>query len=1004
MFRFLRACVALALLAGPASAGIDNAGTTAGNFLSVGTGASILSMGGATLGTGDDLHAAAWNPASLARVDVTQFALSHASLASQSSLDLVTAGGRLAAGETRWAASVLYQGENGFDGRDALGNPTGTFGVSSMAFGLQFAHPVGEHATAGLGARWLSDNLGDAHGSGMALDAGAQAAAGAFGFGVAARNIGGSMRYASGRYDLPSVVGVGTSWSDAAHGVRLALDANFPHAYYDDLRMGAEWRWQDRVALRAGYRLELGATPNEPLGGPSFGVGLGANGVWMDYAFLAGDADAQGQHRLGLTFRPGWLGGSPMRSARRADPVARPTADARRVLRSVSRQGALLTTTPVTLAIVAPAPLPRMTPSALVAETPAKLPAAKAAPAKLAIDLTDRVPPGGTESEVYPRYPEPWRTLEPSDPVAVTPLAGEKGADDSPMLASSESRDEKPSKREKASRDEKPAKAPKAEKASRAPAEAALASAVTSPKATPPAPRPKTMAEGLTATEAAALAANLSPAKAKKARADKHKNDEKPAPADAPAKDATLASSAPSAKPAAAPKPAKDSSAATVQPEQALANNEKPARAEKPAKIEKPKKDKHESSGLSLPSLPAPPPAALVAAAAPAVAAAPVAAAVPVEKPSRPDKRAKNEKSSRVAAAEVAPADSPAPVAGPPMLVGPPVPANHSTSSAVPSAAPAPEALAASVEPAVVAPPAVVKSEPVALAPAPVEAPKPAVVAPAPAVVKSEPVAVAPAPVEAPKPVVVAPAPAVVQSEPVAVAPAPVEAPKPVVVAPAPAVVQSEPVAVAPAPAPARVEAPTPVVVAPAPVVETSEPAAVAPTPAPAPADAPRPVEVPPVASAAPAVVESTPPAASAAPAAVAPAMPVAAPVAVPPAVTVPASVPVSAPAPVVAPAPATSAPTPAPTAKPVPASAATIPNNALASTGRRVVVVTHVSKDPWVNSAPKQARPEEITVQDGETLEDIARFWGTSAAALMMENNLVKPKVKKGQKLKLPH
>jgi hypothetical protein len=446
MSRFALTCLALAVTAGTAFAGIDNAGTTAGNFLSVGTGASVLSMGGATLGSGDDLHAAAWNPAALARLGTTQFALSHATLAQQSSQDLVAAGGRVGRGSTRWAASLLYQGDGSFDGRDASGISTGAFNVSSMAFGVQVARPLGDAVTAGLGARWLSDNLGDTKGSGVALDLGMQARAGAFGVGVAARNVGGSMSYASGRYDLPSVYGIGASWNDAAHGLRLALDANFPHAYYNDVRVGGEWRWQDRVALRAGYRMELGAATGEPLGGPSFGLGAGANGVWMDYAFLAGNSDAQGQHRLGLTFHPGVLNG-----------MMRPTADASHSETSAPREAVAVAPShhespapvavaaPVAPAPAAPAPsvvaAPRPAPVAVVsapavvaAPAPAPVavaapaivaapaPVAASAPAPPAIDVLRRLPPGATESESRPRDVVPANLLAASRPVRVAPL------------------------------------------------------------------------------------------------------------------------------------------------------------------------------------------------------------------------------------------------------------------------------------------------------------------------------------------------------------------------------------------------------------------------------------------------------------------------------------------------------------------------------------------------------------------------------------------------------
>jgi len=310
----LTICALLLLTAGVARAGIDNAGTTAGNFLSVGSGASILSMGGATLGSGGDLHAAAWNPAALGYLSETQFALGHSSLAMESSQEWLSAGGRVARGATRWSVDALYQSEGGFEGRDALNQSTGSFNVSNMALGVRVARPFGDVVNAGFGVRWVNENLGDAKGSGLGFDAGLQARTGQFGFGLAARNVGGKMKYDAGSYDLPGVFGAGVSWSHPTAGVRLNLDANFPNAYYNDVRMGAEWRWQDRLALRAGYRKELSAPSDEPLSGPSFGLGVGAGGMWLDYGFLVGGADVQGQHRIGMTFRPSLLHGglSPM--------------------------------------------------------------------------------------------------------------------------------------------------------------------------------------------------------------------------------------------------------------------------------------------------------------------------------------------------------------------------------------------------------------------------------------------------------------------------------------------------------------------------------------------------------------------------------------------------------------------------------------------------------------------------------------------------------------------
>lgn len=327
--RRIRLTAVLMLAAAPlAHAGQENAGTTAANFLSVGQGASALSMAGASLASSAGLDAAAWNPAALAGLGASQFTLSHASLAAGTSQEYAAFGGRFGETRTRWSMSALYQSEGGFEGRDAFNQPTGSFQVSDMAVGLQVARPLGERVHAGLGLKWVREALGDASGSGIAFDAGVQARSGSFGFGFAARNVGGSVAFDGASYDMPGVVGAGVSYAHAASGLRLAVDANLPSAYYNDVRAGAEWRWRDRVALRSGYRANLGAPAGEGLSGATFGLGLGANGFWFDYAFLAGEAEAQGRHRFGMTFQPSALaslGGRGLMGADAASPPA--TAD-----------------------------------------------------------------------------------------------------------------------------------------------------------------------------------------------------------------------------------------------------------------------------------------------------------------------------------------------------------------------------------------------------------------------------------------------------------------------------------------------------------------------------------------------------------------------------------------------------------------------------------------------------------------------------------------------------
>ena len=307
MHRFRLALAALMLLATSAHAGIDAAGTTSANFLSVGNGAAILSMGGAAIGTGGSLNAAAWNPASLGLLAGPQYSISHATLAMESSQDWLAAGGRFRNGATRWSLNAIYENDGDFEGRDALGASTGTFNASNLAFGAQFARPFGQVFSLGAGVKWVNEYLGEVTGSGLCFDLGVQGHTGSFGFGAAARNIGGSMKFDSGNFPMPAVYGVGASWADPVRGLRFNLDANFPSDYYNDVRFGAEWMWQNRVALRTGYRMEVGSQAGEPLGGPTFGMGAGTNGMWVDYAFLSGQSETQGAHRLSFSVHPGFM-------------------------------------------------------------------------------------------------------------------------------------------------------------------------------------------------------------------------------------------------------------------------------------------------------------------------------------------------------------------------------------------------------------------------------------------------------------------------------------------------------------------------------------------------------------------------------------------------------------------------------------------------------------------------------------------------------------------------
>ena len=286
-----------------ARAGIENAGTTAANFLTLGAGARTLAMGGAVLGLGDDAGGVAWNAAALGWVEGTDAALSHAALPNSSMQEWGTIGARVGNLGTRWALSGLYQGDGSFQGLDASGVPTADYSVSSMAVGATFAQQLGGVATVGVGAKAVHEKIATASGTGFTFDAGLMLRAGDFGIGLAAQNVGGQMSYGASRYPFPTSYGVGLGYTHPRAGVRVAVDANFPDAYHPDVRTGVEWLYHGALALRAGYRMEMGSSA-DPLSGPTFGIGAHAAGLWLDYGYLLA-GEGSGQHRLGLRFHRG---------------------------------------------------------------------------------------------------------------------------------------------------------------------------------------------------------------------------------------------------------------------------------------------------------------------------------------------------------------------------------------------------------------------------------------------------------------------------------------------------------------------------------------------------------------------------------------------------------------------------------------------------------------------------------------------------------------------------
>ncbi|MGH7740516.1 MAG: PorV/PorQ family protein [Candidatus Eiseniibacteriota bacterium] len=436
MRRISAILLGLSLLAArPAAAGIELAGTTGANFLTVGPGASIIGMGGAGLAGYYDLSGMTWNPASLGLLNESQLMFTHMPLPNSASQEWMAFGGRMGVAPTRWALSGRYEGDGSFEAKDALGNPTGTFNSSSLALGVNAARPLDRHTVVGMGAKFVNENLGATSGYGGTFDIGVVYRAGPFSLGAAGQNMGGSMKYDSLAYSMPLNFGAGLMLLSAKTGLSLAVDMNHPNAYYNDVRVGAEWQWKDHMALRLGYRKELNALTDDPLNGTSVGLGFGGHGMWCDYGYVVtGDGSTQQRVTLrvsprdwGLNFadldNPNPGSSSPAQAsppvAASAPPARTPAPAAQSSTASTSTPS---TSTPAaTTTSVAPAAAPTTTAPA-AASSPAMSSAASVTPVEAAPAPKPKVvAPAPAPAPAPPPAPTPAAVMPP--PIASTPSA-----------------------------------------------------------------------------------------------------------------------------------------------------------------------------------------------------------------------------------------------------------------------------------------------------------------------------------------------------------------------------------------------------------------------------------------------------------------------------------------------------------------------------------------------------------------------------------------------------
>lgn len=328
----LAALLAFASTADAQFFGSERAGTAGFQSLQVPVDARGAALGQAVVTTAEDASSLFWNPALAAQATYTdQYAAGFATTRYHAETAMHYAAGiarvRTPLGQFHVGLSLqAFDGGEMAETTELLPGGTGrTFGYSEMAAGLTVSQALTDLFSYGVTAKYVRMSTADISAQTAVIDFGVFYRVGATGakIGVAIRNFGVGDASPSGEVEairsdgtldtIDSFAGItpptqflmGVSYDAVRtrqHAVTVAGQIGNPADNQERISLGAEYIWNETLALRAGYLIGVDESST-----PSAGIGFfipdfGGPRLRLDYGF--NNLDRLGSvHRVGLDIR-----------------------------------------------------------------------------------------------------------------------------------------------------------------------------------------------------------------------------------------------------------------------------------------------------------------------------------------------------------------------------------------------------------------------------------------------------------------------------------------------------------------------------------------------------------------------------------------------------------------------------------------------------------------------------------------------------------------------------
>jgi hypothetical protein len=311
------------------SSEFDNVGTSGAQFLKLDVDARVVGMGGANAAITRGAMSLYYNPAGIANMDENSLAFSYTDWIADIKYNYLAYSRPISGvGNVGIHLAVLTMDDME---RTTLEEPDGTgemFGANSWVVGISNAHQLTNRFSLGVTCKYIRESISELSSNSVAFDFGTiyytgfrtlRIAMSTRNFGMDAKFSGTELETTLDQDDDPTTQPVEVRLNTESHPLpltfRLGIAYDFEFGESSNLlatfdgyntrdrgqqgSVGFEYSWQDRLAIRAGYKIRtdeegIAAGAGYQFDIPGFGM-LGINYAWADLGRL------ESAHRFSLT-------------------------------------------------------------------------------------------------------------------------------------------------------------------------------------------------------------------------------------------------------------------------------------------------------------------------------------------------------------------------------------------------------------------------------------------------------------------------------------------------------------------------------------------------------------------------------------------------------------------------------------------------------------------------------------------------------------------------------